>query len=111
MFYAESTLGEKTLRSKVTVISLADFRRGCSPAWFESYIWGRFAQPTLILYARDARTRRQVENCLLQAVRTLLSNSLPVLPQEGDVTDLWEQALALSHRRFSPTRWWRGLRE
>jgi NTE family protein len=22
-----------------------------------------------------------------------------------------EQALALSHRRFSPTRWWRGLRE
>lgn len=97
VFYAESTLGEKTLRSKVTVISLADFRRGCSRAWFESYIWGRFAQPTLILHSRDAHTRRQIEDCLLQAVRTLLINSLPVLPQEGDVTDLWERALALSY--------------
>ena len=97
VFYAESTLGGRTLRSKVTVISLADFRRGCSRAWFESYIWGRFAQPTLILHSRDAQTRRQVENCLLQAVRTLLLNSLPVLPQEGDVTSLWEQALALSY--------------
>ena len=54
VFYAESTLGGRTLRSKVTVISLADFRRGCSRAWFESYIWGRFAQPTLILHSRDA---------------------------------------------------------
>jgi hypothetical protein len=97
VFYAESKVGDKTLRSKVTVISLRDFRRGCSRAWFESYIWGRFAQPTHILYSRDAQTRAQIEDCLLQAAGTLLHNSLPVLPEEGDVTSLWEQALALSY--------------
>jgi hypothetical protein len=97
VFYAESRLGDKTLRSKVTVISLRDFRRGCSQAWFESYIWGRFAQPTRILYCRDQQTRATLEHSLLQAARTLLCNSLPVLPQEGTVTNLWEQALRLSY--------------
>lgn len=97
VFYAEHKLADKTLRSKVTVISLRDFRRGCSKAWFESYIWGRFAQPTRIVYSRDAQTRLTLEHCLLEAARTLLRNTLPVLPPRGDVTDLWEQALALSY--------------
>jgi hypothetical protein len=97
VFYAESNREGKTLRSKVTVISLSDFRRGCSTAWFESYIWGRFAQPTLILYARDATVRENLEQSLLEAARTLLRRSLPVLPTGGDVTTLWEQSLALSY--------------
>jgi hypothetical protein len=97
VFYAESSREGKTLRSKVTVISLADFRRGCSTAWFESYIWGRFAQPTLILYARDASVRENLEHSLLEAARTLLRRSLPALPAEGTVAALWEQSLALSY--------------
>ena len=97
VFYAELSLEGRTLRSKVTVISLRDFRRGCSSAWFESYIWGRFAQPTHILHSRDPGTREAVENCLLEAARTLLQNGLPALPDQGLVTDLWQQALALSY--------------
>ena len=97
VYYAEVKLPDKTLRSKVTVISLRDFRRGCSTATFESYIWGRFAQPVRILYSRDARTRASLEHCLLQAARTLLYRSLPALPEQGAVTTLWEQALALSY--------------
>ena len=97
VFYTESRSGNKTLRTKVTVISLRDFRRGCSRSWFESYIWGRFAQPTRILHSRDAAARENVENCLLQAARTLLCNALPALPPQGTVATLWEQALALSY--------------
>lgn len=100
VYYAEqvsATEGSPTLRAKVTVISLADFRRGCSPAWFESYIWGRFAQPTHILYARDAAARSALEEALLQAVATLLGRTLPALPATGTVEALWEGALALSY--------------
>lgn len=97
VFYAELKLDGRTLRSKVTVISLRDFRRGCSRAWFQSYIWGRFAQPTRILHSRDARTREILEQSLLQAANTLLHNALPALPTRGTVTDLWEQALGLSY--------------
>ncbi|MCB1706798.1 MAG: hypothetical protein KDI17_18185 [Halioglobus sp.] len=101
VFYAEqAAVGDPagpTLRSKVTVISLHDFQRGCSPAWFESYIWGRFAQPTRVLYARSDAVRAQIEAALTTAARTLLRNALPALPPEGGVTALWEQALGLSY--------------
>lgn len=93
----ESTAGNQTLRSKVTVISLRDFERGCSTAWFESYIWGRFAQPTRILKARNEQVREQIENALLTAAATLLQNALPALPATGLVGELWERALGLSY--------------
>lgn len=102
VFYAEqAAIGDaaagRRLRSKVTVISLHDFERGCSPARFESYIWGRFAQPTRVLYARDEPLRRRVEAALTQAAHTLLRNALPALPPAGSITALWEQALGLSY--------------
>ena len=97
VFYAELVMENRTLRSKVTVISLRDFQRGCSKAWFESYIWGRFSQPTRILYSRDEQSRETVEQALLQAAGTLLQNTLPALPEQGVITELWEQALSLSY--------------
>lgn len=102
VFYAEqkavagSATGQ-TLRAKVTVISLRDFQRGCSRAWFESYIWGRFAQPTHVLYARNDNSRTLVEQALTTAARTLLQNAVPALPADGDVATLWEQSLGLSY--------------
>lgn len=100
VFYVEQpacTEGKPTLRSKVTVISLRDFQRGCSRAWFESYIWGRFAQPTRILHARSPGIRAHIEGALSNAARTLLQNAVPALPPQGGVTALWEQALGLSY--------------
>ncbi|HEY6130692.1 MAG TPA: hypothetical protein VIV27_01675, partial [Halioglobus sp.] len=99
VFYAEqnSATGGKTLRSKVTVISLRDFQRGCSSARFESYIWGRFAQPTRILFARDDQLRTQIQAALTDAARTLLRRAVPALPPEGTLASLWEQALILSY--------------
>jgi hypothetical protein len=102
VFYAEQAAVEgaaagSILRSKVTLISLRDFQRGCSPAWFESYIWGRFAQPTRILYVRDEQLRGKVEKSLTEAARTLLCNALPALPPEGSLATLWEQSLSLSY--------------
>ena len=97
VFYAEHAEGDKVLRSKVTVISLADFRRGCSRGWFESYLWGRFSQPTHLLYTRDEHYREAVEECLLNAVHTLLHNALPALPATGSLSELWEGALSLSY--------------
>lgn len=102
VFYAQQapcsdTAQGQTLRCKATVISLADFQRGCSSAWFESYLWGRFAQPTHLLQVRDVATRSAVESALMQAGKTLLNNALPALPADGDVSRLWEQALSLSY--------------
>ncbi|GAB5450885.1 MAG: hypothetical protein Hals2KO_12130 [Halioglobus sp.] len=97
VFYAQESAGDKTLRAKVTVISIRDFERGCSRAWFESYIWGRFAQPTCIVQVRDAATRARMECALLGAAKTLLQRALPSLPRSGSLLSLWEGALGLSY--------------
>jgi hypothetical protein len=97
VFYAELVHEGKTLRSKYALVSTADFRRGCSTRRFESYIWGRFAQPVRIVYSRDRSSRDTVEQCLWQASRTLLQRALPCLPASATVFDLWQGALALSY--------------
>ena len=105
---AAGSADSNILRCKAAVISLDDFRDGCSERWFQSYIWGRFAQPAHILYSRDAQIRAEVEACLLSACATLLARSLPALPPEGGIDELWAGALALSYgtelRAESPGR-------
>ncbi|MEM0953508.1 MAG: hypothetical protein AAGI24_05140 [Pseudomonadota bacterium] len=97
VFYVETLYEGHTLRGKVTLISLADFSRGCSRAWFESYLWGRFAQPTLVAWCCDAATEAAIEESLNTAANTLLERSLPLLPANGSVLSLWQAALALSY--------------
>jgi hypothetical protein len=97
VFYAEVTHEGQTLRGKITVISRRDFSRGCSRSWFQSYIWGRFAQPTHIVYSRDQELREEIEASLLQAVNTLLFRTLPALPAQGSLQQLWAGALRLSY--------------
>ncbi|MFV8817828.1 hypothetical protein [Haliea sp. E17] len=97
VIYAEQSVRGRTLRAKVALLSLRDFQRCCSPRRFESYIWGRFAQPTKILASRDPDSRRQLEAAMLQASRTLLLRALPALPAQGPVEALWQGALALSY--------------
>lgn len=97
VYYVEHSSGERVLRSKVSVISLADFEHACSPHRFESYFWGRFAQPVALARVRDESTRMAIAAALQNASTTLLLRSLPVLPAQGSVTDLWVEALQLSY--------------
>ncbi len=97
VFYAQCEVDGRTLRSKVTVISVADFRRGCSRRWYQAYLWGRFSQPVRIVHARDAAAVAAVTDCFRCAAATLLGRALPALPASGPLAALWEQALALSY--------------
>ncbi|MEQ8515659.1 MAG: hypothetical protein RIC38_08650, partial [Chromatocurvus sp.] len=97
VFYAQQRCDERVLRSKVSVISLADFQDACGAARFESYFWGRFAQPVALARVRDDGTQEAIAAALRDAAATLLRRSLPVLPAQGTVTDLWVDALQLSY--------------
>jgi hypothetical protein len=97
VFYAEIEHEGRTLRSKYALISSSDFQRFCSTSRFESYVWGRFAQPVSLFWCRDTDSRTQVELQLLEAVKTFLTRCLPGLPATGSVDTLWRDALALSY--------------
>ena len=97
VFYREITGNHGLIRIKLALISLADFRGGIL-SWFHSYLWGRFAQPARILYARDETLRQEFHGLMAQAVLTLLKASIPTLEEKsGNAEAIWTRALALSY--------------
>jgi hypothetical protein len=98
VFYLEITAEGRVVRAKYAILSLVDFERGVSPAWFHSYLWGRFAQPTAVLYARCPEAAERVHAALGQAVVTFLTRVIPCLPVQFSVKDLWLKGLSLSYR-------------
>ncbi len=98
VFYLEVPCEGRVVRCKYAVLSLADFKRGTTRRWFHSYLWGRFAQPTGVLYARSDRVREQVHAALAQATLTFISRVLPLAPPGFDSRQLWQRGLSLSYR-------------
>jgi len=98
VFYLEIPAEDRVVRAKYAVLSLSDLERGVSPAWFHSYLWGRFAQPTAIVYARRTEAAERVHAALGQAVVTFLSRVIPCLPARFSVRDVWLKGLSLSYR-------------
>jgi putative component of membrane protein insertase Oxa1/YidC/SpoIIIJ protein YidD len=98
VFYLEVPHDGRRVRAKYAVLSLADFERGASPRWFHSYIWGRFAQPVAIVYARDPQTTERVSRALARAVVTFIRRVLPCTPAPFTAADLWFKGLSLSYR-------------
>ena len=97
VLYREIPTGGAPLRLKLALISMADFRDGIRRG-FHSYLWGRFAQPARILYARTGAVRREFEELMAHSVLTLLRTTLPTLQgQISDVETIWTNALSLSY--------------
>ena len=97
VLYREVPTGGAPLRLKLAVISMADFSDGIRNG-FHSYLWGRFAQPALILHARTGAVRREFHELMALSVLTLLRTTLPTLQGEIIGTEtIWANALSLSY--------------
>jgi len=97
VFYLEVPFGGQTLRSKYAVLSLRDLQKGTSPSWFHSYLWGRFSQPTALVYRRAEDVALQVTTALAAAVITFITRVLPRVPAEFTAGELWRTGLGLSY--------------
>jgi predicted nucleotidyltransferase len=98
VFYLEISAEERVVRAKYAVLSMADLERGTSTAWFHSYLWGRFAQPVALPYARSLEAAERVQAALAQAVLTFLVRVIPMMPGRFSTRDLWLKGLSLSYR-------------
>jgi hypothetical protein len=98
VFYLEVPFEDRRVRAKYAVLSLADFSCGTSKRWFHSYIWGRFAQPVGLVYARDERVAGQIQSALTQAVLTFITRVLPLVQSPFTPRELWRKGLELSYR-------------
>jgi hypothetical protein len=98
VFYLELPVQDRVVRTKYAVLTLKDFQRGTSVQWFHSYLWGRFAQPVGLIYARDSQVASQVRAALARAVITFITRVLPQITDRFTARDLWRQGLLLSYR-------------
>jgi hypothetical protein len=98
VFYLEARADGRVVRAKYAVLSLTDFKRGTSRAWFHSYLWGRFAQPAAILYAPNPDRAEELHAALGQAVLTFLARVIPCAPERFSLRQLWLKGLSLSYR-------------
>jgi predicted nucleotidyltransferase len=98
VFYMEVLYKERKVRSKYAVITMEDFCRGVSTAWFHSYVWGRFCQPSAIVFSLNESVKMEVNLALAQASLTFMERSLPQVPARFLARDLWQRGLLLSYR-------------
>lgn len=97
VFYLKTSVEGRQVRAKYAVVSLADFQKGTSRRWFHSYLWGRFAQPSGLIYARNEQIEAQVLEAFAQAVVTFTERVVPLLPARFNAGDLWRVGLRHSY--------------
>jgi len=98
VFYMEVPYGQQTVRAKYAILSLDDLLKGTSRAWFHSYLWARFCQPTLLVWERDSAVAEIVNRAFAQAVITFVGRVLPALERDFSIRDLWQKGLELTYR-------------
>ena len=98
VYYLERKFAGQVVRTKYAVLSLADFLKGTSNRWFHSYLWGRFCQPTALLYARDREAAELVYQGFAQSVLTFIRRVLPRINADFNARQLWHRGLELSYR-------------
>jgi hypothetical protein len=94
VYYIEAPFEGRTVRAKYALVTLDQLERLVSRRTLEPYFWARFAQPTVILWARDDAIQARVRAALGRAVLTLLGEILPLLPDRSTPDQVWSRAFA-----------------
>ncbi len=97
VFYLEVPKGDKILRAKYAVISMADFRKGAK-TWFHPYIWARFAQPSRLLYASNETKRQNIHEAIAHAVVKFIKSSVESMGTcQANAEEIWTSGLTLTY--------------
>jgi hypothetical protein len=98
VFHVTAQWRGEPVRAKYAVISMAQFRRGLSPASFQTSLFARFAQPCRLAFARDASARAAIGTALADAVITMVAAVAPLLERNFDAEQLWLRGFRETYR-------------
>ena len=92
VYYIETPFADRTVRAKYAVLSLEQLERLVEPRTLQPYFWARFAQPTVVLWARDPTVQHRVAQALATAVLTTAWEARPLLDPDAARQALWARA-------------------
>jgi hypothetical protein len=87
------------LTAKYAVMSEADFARECEASARTASIFGRFAQPSRLVWSADAAARERTVTAVCRAAPTLLALTRPTMTdaEARDPLDIWRRAFAFTY--------------
>ena len=97
VYYIEAPFEARTVRAKYAIMTLGQFERLVGSRTLQSYFWARFAQPTIVLWAREEAIRKRIVRALADAVVTTATATRPLLDANA-VRDLWARAFREAYR-------------
>ncbi|MEO5973215.1 MAG: hypothetical protein ABIP91_07630 [Sphingomicrobium sp.] len=83
------------MAAKYAVLSEADFLRLNGAETRSVSVWARFAQPSRLVWAKDAAARERAIDAVARAAPTLLGAAGPLAGEQP--LDLWRRAFALTY--------------
>jgi len=83
------------LAAKYAVLSDADFHRLNGPETSSVSVWARFAQPSRLVWSKNAAARKRAIDAVSRAAPTLLAAA--GIPPGADPLDTWRWAFALTY--------------
>lgn len=99
VYYVEIEHENSTLSTcKYSIISIRGFERRSGSSALLSTIWGRFSQPSILLFPANDDIKVRIMAARAKAVRHLAGQTAPLL--EGDITPVqfWARGLRESYR-------------
>jgi hypothetical protein len=98
VYYVEAPFEGRTVRAKYALLTLAQFERLVEGRTLQSYFWARFAQPTVVLWARAPAVRQRVTRALATAVATTAQETRPLLDPDASRRGVWGRAFYEAYR-------------
>ncbi|MGZ9032985.1 MAG: hypothetical protein ACXW25_01035 [Rhodospirillales bacterium] len=98
VYYLEIDTAGRRVRSKYAMVSLDQLEALVAPRTLHPYFWARFAQPTALVWARDAATEERVLRVLAQATLTLAGEAWPLSGASDPPEARWVRAFSATYR-------------
>lgn len=95
--YHLSVEGPRRLAVKAAVMSLAGFARGLEVTAFVPALWARFAQPAVVVYARDETIAASLDRLRARAVATAAWHGAHLAPAPVTLLELWRRVFRATY--------------
>lgn len=95
--YAETTVSGMTLRAKIAIMSLEQFRRHARNRSYDTTIWARFAQPCALAFVRDDAAYEATVRAVGVAVASAVWWAAHIGPYSGRPDTFWRALFAQTY--------------
>lgn len=92
--YHEQVVNGQSMRAKVAILTLAQFRQRTGFASYDTTLWARFSQPSRLVWVRDEEAAGRIGACIMQAHVTASCWAALLGPEEGTPTEFWDALYA-----------------